>query len=219
MTQVWQGDKVVPVTRVLAGPCQITGIRTMEKDKYEGVRLGFGVRAEKKLKKPEKAELKGLKPCRFQKEVRVQPGELKRGDIITVATFMAGDIVKVTGTSKGKGYQGVVKRHHFSGASKTHGTKDQVRMPGSSGATAPQHVFKGTRKPGHMGNARVTTSNLEIIDIDAEKNLLYIKGAVPGARHSLLLIQGAGELIAESKIQSTEIDKKSDEITPAAVNI
>jgi large subunit ribosomal protein L3 len=214
MTQVWRGEKVAAVTRVQAGPCPVIQIKTKDKDGYEAVQIGYGDRRAKNIKKPQRGQMKDLGNFRYQKEFRTSPGELKRGDIVNAGTFAPGDIVKVTGISKGKGFQGVVKRYHFHGASKTHGTKDQVRMPGSSGATGPQHVFKGTRKPGHMGSARVTVHNLEVVGVEADNNLLLIAGAVPGVRNTLLLIQGEGELtIAPAQDKTQVAAEKTDTVS------
>ncbi|PIR93330.1 50S ribosomal protein L3 [Candidatus Falkowbacteria bacterium CG10_big_fil_rev_8_21_14_0_10_43_10] len=130
--------------------------------------------------------------------------EIKRGDIVDVSSFNEGDIVQITGTSKGKGFQGVVKRHRFHGGPKSHGHKDQLRMPGSIGAKGPAHVFKGTRMGGQMGNERITTKNLEVVKVDAGQGELYIKGAVPGARNSFIIIQGEGEMEVRSMKSETE---------------
>ncbi len=219
MTQIWQGNTVVPVTKVLAGPCVVVQVKTKEKDGYQAVQIGFGQRKAKNIKKPQKGHLKGLGSFAYLREFRLdkdngQPPLLKPGDVITAETFALGDKVKVTGISKGRGFQGVVKRHKFAGAPASHGTKDQLRMPGSIGATGPAHVFKGRRMPGHMGVDRVTVANLEIVKIDKEKNILYIKGAVPGARDSLVLIKGEGELkispkpAPESKTNESKADKE-----------
>ncbi|MBU1778203.1 MAG: 50S ribosomal protein L3 [Patescibacteria group bacterium] len=213
MTQIWQGDNVVPVTRVQAGPCVITQIKTLDKDGYDAVQIGFGEKKEKNIKKPQLKKLEignwklKIQP-RYYREFRITPMDyanglrqgtpkdmqknlntnLKVGDVIDVSAFEAGDAIKVTGISKGKGFQGVVKRHGFHGQDQTHGNKDQLRMPGSIGATGPAHVFKGQKMPGRMGGDRVTVSNLKIIEVDKENNILLIKGAVPGARNGLLRI-------------------------------
>ncbi len=196
MTQIWENDKVIAVTPVLAGPCVVAQVKTKDSDGYGALQLSFGEKKEKNIKKPQLGHVKKLniKP-RHLKEFRTNElGEVKAGDIINVATFEKGDIVAVTGTSKGKGFQGVVKRHGFKGQPTTHGTKDQVRMPGSIGPLGPAHVFKGTRMGGRMGGKKITTTNLEIIKIDLDNNLLFIKGAVPGAINGLLMIKGQGEL-------------------------
>lgn len=193
MTQRFADDgKVMPVTVVKAGPCHVTQVKTKENDGYQAVQLGFGSH---KINKPAKGHLKGLPEYSSLAEF-VEAGvlNLKRGDILNVQIFQPGEMVNVTGISKGKGFQGVVKRHGFKGHRTTHGTKDQVRMPGSIGSTDPQRVFKGMRMAGHMGNAQASVKNLEIIEIDAANDLLFIKGALPGARHSLVRISAAGEI-------------------------
>lgn len=204
MTQVWQGDKVVAVTRVQAGPCVVTQVKNLEKDGYQAVQLGYGKRKEKNINKPQKGHTKGLGSFATMREFRTAGGELKTGDVINVDTFTAGDNIQVTGISKGKGFQGVVKRHGFSGSKKTHGNKDQLRMPGSAGATGPAHVFKGMRMGGRMGGDQVTVKNLEIVDIDKENNILLIKGAVPGARNGLILVSGAGDIVIAEEETKTE---------------
>jgi len=203
MTQIFSdnGD-CIPVTIVNAGPCVIMQIKAQESDKYNAVQIGYG-----KKKKVGKAlsghykKLGGEWNCKYLKEMRDKKFDsagidnVKRGDVFGVEIFNDGDIVKVTGISKGKGFQGVVKRHGFHGSPASHGHKDQLRMPGSIGATAPAHVFKGKRMAGRMGGGSITVSNLKIIKVDKENNLLYIKGAVPGARNGLLRIKGEGEIL------------------------
>lgn len=205
MTQIFseKGD-MVPVTVVQAGPCVVTQIKGTEKDGYTAVQIAYGHK--NKLKKPQKGHFKELGSFRYVREFRSN-SDVKVGDQITVGTFAVGDKVKVTGTSKGRGFQGVVKRHGFGGAKASHGTKDQLRMPGSIGATGPAHVFKGMRMPGQMGDDRVTIANLEIIQVDSQENLLYIKGAIPGARNSLVMVYGDGEL----KISQEEVVKESEQ--------
>jgi large subunit ribosomal protein L3 len=190
MTTLWQEDnKAIPATIIQTGPCQIVQVKTLEKDGYTALQVGFG--QAKKINKPLKGHLKGLPMLKYLREVRVKnPEQYKRGDILDINQFQPGDKVKVTAISKGKGFQGVVKRHHFAGHPPTHGHKDQARMPGSIGAGGVQHVFKGTRMAGRMGQQRVTVKNLEVVKVDKEKNLLYLKGAVPGARKSLVMIYG-----------------------------
>jgi len=205
MTQIWKGDNVFAVTPVLAGPCQITQIKKQATDGYEAVQIAFGTRKAKNIKKPQIGHVKtlDLKPAHLR-EFRVkETPDIKIGDTITVETFAAGDKINVVGTSKGKGFQGVVKRHGFGGFRKTHGNKDQERMPGSIGPKGPAHVFKGTKMAGRMGGNRITISNLEIIEVDAENNLIYIKGAIPGAINSLILISGEGELKVNLKKEAT----------------
>ena len=195
MTQVWtKDDQVTAVTRIQAGPCTVTQVKNKKKDGYTGVQLGYGEKKEKNIKKPQKNHVKGLGNIRFMREFRTETGELKRGDMIDVSSFEVGDTVSATGTSKGRGFQGVVKRHGFKGTKATHGNKDQLRMPGSIGATGPAHVFKGTRMGGRMGGDQVTVKNLEVIEVDKENNIISIKGAVPGARNGLIMIKGEGEV-------------------------
>lgn len=196
MTQIWSGDHVWGVTPVQAGPCTVTQVRIKDKDGYTALQLAYGVRKEKNINKPQLGHYQktGVKPT-FVKEFRVDDvSSFKEGDVVSAGTFSAGDIVSVTGTSKGRGFQGVVKRHHFAGGRKTHGNKDQERMPGSIGPKGPAHVFKGTRMGGRMGGERVTVSNLEVISVDEENNIIYLKGAVPGAIHSFVTIKGKGDL-------------------------
>ncbi|NQU77498.1 50S ribosomal protein L3 [Candidatus Falkowbacteria bacterium] len=194
MSQIFKDDgTVVPVTKVKAGPCQVTQVRNKDKDGYIAFQVGFGEK--KKLNKPESGHLKKLGNYRYLIEFREdEKAELKKGDKITTAVFEIGDKVKVTGVSKGKGFQGVVRRHGFHGSPASHGHKDQLRMPGSIGATDPARVFPGKRMPGRMGGGQVTVTNLEIAKVEPENNLIYIKGAVPGARNSLLRIVGLGEM-------------------------
>lgn len=217
MSQLFQADgRVVPVTLVEAGKCQITQVKDMATDGYQAVQLGFGKK--RKLTKALFGHLKNFSKFRYLREFRLKEKQaVKLGQIITAAAFKAGDKVKVTGFSKGKGFQGVVKRHGFHGSPKTHGHKDQLRMPGSIGSTDPAHVFKGKRMAGRMGNDKVSLPNVEVAEVDAEKNLLYLKGAVPGAINSLIIIQGAGELkeiIAETK---SEVVPKVNNIGQQAV--
>ena len=195
MTQLWVNDKVVAVTPVLAGPCTVTQVKTESTDAYEAVQIAFGVRREKNINKPQRGHFKKAAVLpKVAREFRTTTADLKVGDVITVGTFVVGDEIDVSGTSKGKGFQGVVKRHGFAGGRKSHGNKDQLRMPGSVGAKGPAHIFKGMRMAGQMGNESVTVKNLTVIAIDEEQNLIYIKGAIPGAINSLVAIKGPGEL-------------------------
>lgn len=192
MTQKFLPDgTVVPVTAVQAGPCIITQVKTAEQDGYLAIQLGFGEK--KKVAKPQAGHLKDLPTVAVMREFRLPTadslGELKRGDTVTVESFAEGDVIMVTGVSKGRGFQGVVKRHGFHGSPKTHGHKDQLRMPGSIGSGGVQHVLKGVRMAGRMGGKQVTVKNLTIAGIDAAKNILYIAGAVPGARNTVLEIK------------------------------
>lgn len=207
MTQKFLEDgTVVPVTKVEAGPCVVAQVKDEEKDGYKAVQLGYGLK--KRLTKPLRGHLKNLGNFRYLKEFGLSGGELKKGDRIDLSVFSVGDKVKVSGASKGKGFQGVVKRHGFSGAPASHGHKDQLRMPGSIGATGPQHVFKGMRMAGRMGGSQTSIKNLEIIDIDLDNNTVFIKGAVPGARGALVSIVGEGEIRASVRAESKKIEEK-----------
>jgi len=188
MGQVWnESGERTPVTWIKAEPCQVTQIKTLEKDGYSAVQIGCGEK--KRLIKPLAGHLKDLPKFRYLKEFRVDDLEgFERGKEIMVSIFTPGDKVSVVGTSKGRGFQGVVKRHGFHGSPASHGHKDQLRMPGSIGSTDPAHVFKGTRMAGHMGDSRVTVQNLEVIEVDESGNRIAVKGAVPGSRNSLLEI-------------------------------
>lgn len=215
MSQAFKADgTVIPVTAVLANANIITQVKQAEsKDGYNAVQVGFGI--DKKIIKSRAGHLKGLPNVKNIKEFKVPAVDtetLKRGDQITVAVFAEGDKVKVTGTSKGKGFQGVVKRHGFHGSPKTHGHKDQLRMPGSIGAGGVQRVFKGKKMAGHMGDEQVTVSGLEVVAVDEAKNLIYIKGALPGARNGLVMIYGAG--VMEIKNQPEIVsDESKEEVT------
>lgn len=186
MSQVYGSDgSVIPVTLVKAGPCYVTKVSTQERDGYEAVQVGFEVI--KKLSKPEAGHLKDLPKLRHLAEFRVEKPTVQRGDVIEATSFAAGDLVQVMGVSKGKGFQGVVKRHGFHGHPSSHGHKDQERMPGSIGAGGPQHVFKGRRMAGRMGSDQVTVKNLKVIEV-REGGVLAIKGAIPGARNTIIHI-------------------------------
>jgi large subunit ribosomal protein L3 len=193
MTQIFMdNDKAEAVTAIEAGPCLVIQVKTAAAEGYNAVQLGFG--QAKRLKSPQKGHLKGLGQFRYLREFRVDDTEaIKAGDKVDVNLFKMGDTVDVTGVSKGKGFAGVVKRHHFAGGPKTHGQSDRHRAPGSIGATtSPGRVFKGMRMAGHMGNSRVTVCHLEVLGTDPDRNLLLVKGAVPGARNGLLLIRKSG---------------------------
>lgn len=190
MSQIFDKEgRVVPVTIVEAGPVVVTQLKTFDRDGYVSVQIGYDDTA-KKINKPLSGHLKELGKFRYLKEFRIEGAqELQMGAKIDVSTFQEGDEVKVTGFSKGKGFQGVMKRHGFKGAPASHGTKHAHRAPGSIGAGFPEHVFKGLRMAGRMGYEQVTQLGLKIVKIDPKKNLLAIKGAVPGARGTLLQIQ------------------------------
>ena len=194
MTSVFTEDGTnVICTLVEAGPCYVTALKTEEKDGYSAVQLGFQERKEKGMTKPVLSKFKKSKipALRFLKEIRDfdNMDELKVGKVLKADIFNEGDTVKVTGFSKGKGFQGVVKRHGFGGGSKTHGQSDRLRAPGSIGASSyPSRVFKGQKMAGRQGNEKVSIRNLEIVKIIPESNLILIKGAIPGANSGLVQI-------------------------------
>ena len=195
MTQRFQEDgKVERVTVLEAGPCPVTAIRTHDADGYEAVQLGFGAVREKALSKPELGHLKkaGAPPVRTLVEFRDEAGELVVGDTVTVDAFEVGQVVKVSGTSKGKGFQGTIKRHNFSRGPASHGSHN-VRAPGSIGASAtPSRVFKGIKGPGRMGGKRVTQRGLEVVEVIAARNLLLVRGAVPGPKNATVEVRTYG---------------------------
>lgn len=189
ITQLF-GDKGrrIAVTAIEAGPCLVTQVKTEPKDGYRAVQLGFG--QAKHLNSPEKGHLGKQGNLKYLKEFRIQSDGLSVGDKVDVSLFQPGDVVDVVGISKGKGFAGVVKRHHFAGGPKTHGQSDRHRAPGSIGAnTFPGRVWKGMRMAGHMGAQQATVHRLEVVQADAAKNLLLLKGAVPGANKGILFIQ------------------------------
>lgn len=193
MTRIFAEDgSTVPVTIVEAGPCFVSQIKTKDVDGYNALQLGFSEQKASRVTKPlighfEKAS---LKPLRHLKEFRLSSVDgYELGQELTVATFTVGELVNVVGVSKGKGHAGVMKRHNFSGARKTHGQKDRWRAPGSIGnASDPARVFPGKRMAGRMGGERITMQNLDVVKIDEEKNLLFLRGSVPGAKNGLLEI-------------------------------
>jgi large subunit ribosomal protein L3 len=193
MTQVFNEEGLaVPVTVIEAGPCVVTQVRTQERDGYEAVQLGFGIA--KKLKKPQAGH---VKPSGHQvktlREVKADDySAVEVGQVFKADTFAEGDLVDVSGTSKGHGFQGGMKRHGFSGQQKTHGQSDRTRAPGSIGSSAtPGRVFKGMKMAGQMGNERVTVQNLKVVRVDAERNLLLVEGSVPGPKQGTVLIRRA----------------------------
>lgn len=189
MSQIWKDDKVVPITVVQAGPIIVTQLRIKEKDGYEAIQVGFDT-TKKKLNKPAKGHLKDLGNFRYLKEFKSEKEEkFKIGDVLDVSQFQEGDKIKVSGLNKGRGFQGVVKRHGFHGGPKSHGQKDRLRAPGSIGATAPQRVMPGKKMAGRMGQKRITVKNLKVAKVDKENNILMIKGAAPGMRGALLEIR------------------------------
>lgn len=208
--------EVVPVTVVKAEPCTVTQVKTSEKDGYAAIQLGTGSR--KHVPKPLAGHLGKHGPLGTLREFRVKDASgIVPGMKCDASVFKAGDEVQVTGWSKGKGFQGVVKRHGFRGGPASHGHKDNLRMPGSIGAGGIQRVFKGMRMGGRMGGDRVTVKNLEIVEVDAAARRLAIKGAVPGARGSLLLISGEGEMtfIEEPSVVSQQPSEAPAEVLKA----
>ncbi len=209
MTQIFdERGEVIPVTVIEAGPCYVTHIKSADKDGYQAVQLGFGEVKEKRLsrgerghlgllktdeKHPERRAIEAVPAMRHLREFKIKSDEdMTLGQKITADVFVAGDHVDVVGTSKGKGFAGNVKRHHFSGGPRTHGQSDRQRSPGSiAPTTSPGKVHKGKRMAGHMGNVRVTASNLTVVMVDAERNLLAVRGPVPGAAGSLVVVKQA----------------------------
>lgn len=229
MTQVFREDgTVLPVTKVLAGPCVVTQVKTLEKDKVQSVQIGFGKQKRFRLSKPISGHLKDIgdetATVRVMRDFATDETnkDLKKGDTFTVTNFVAGEKVQVVGTSKGKGFQGVVKRHGFHGGKKSHGGKDQERMPGSIGAGGVQRVFKGLRMGGHMGIDRVTIKNLEVVEVHPETNELWIKGAVPGGRNGLLLITvNSGKIEVEKMTETpveTPVETVKETVQPVETN-
>ncbi|MBI5029950.1 MAG: 50S ribosomal protein L3 [Chloroflexi bacterium] len=205
------GEKgeIIPVTVLEVGPCFVTQVKTVEKDGYGAVQMGF--EETKRLSKPARGHLKNLPSLKYLREVRTTGGaNFQVGQKLNVALFASGDLVDVIGISKGKGHAGVVKRHHFAGSKKTHGQSDRMRRPGSSGATTtPGRVLRGLRMAGQMGNKRVTTLNLEVVTVDPERNLLAVKGAVPGAKDGVLFIRRARKQKKTAKVQA-QLGKKKE---------
>lgn len=195
MTQVWDdNDNVVPVTVIQAGPCVVSQVKTKEHDGYDAVQIGFGDIKPKHVNKPMQGhfDAQGVEPMRYLREVRVEDGtKHATGDTVTVADFAEVKAVDVIGTSKGKGFQGTIKRWNFSRGPMTHGSRNQ-RKPGSIGQCAyPARVRKGLHMAGHMGDERVTVKNLKLVRIDEEQNLMLIKGAVPGGKNALVQVRRA----------------------------
>lgn len=192
MAQIFdEGGEIIPVTLVEAGPCYITQVKTEGRDGYTAVQLGFG--ETKRLNKPRRGHLKELPPLRHLREVRVEDvGGYQVGQEFDASLFSVGDLVDVTGLSKGKGFAGVMKRHGFRGGPATHGQSDRARAPGSIGATTtPGRVFKGLRMAGRMGGERVTVQNLKVVLVDPERNLLGVRGSIPGNRGGLVMVRKA----------------------------
>lgn len=206
MTQVFgQENQVIPVTLIETGPCYVIQIKTEGQDGYSAVQLGFEGIKEKKVGRSQKGHFKKASSpnLRFLREFKMEKPEFKLGDKIDVAAFNPGEVVRITSVSKGKGFQGVVKRHGFSGMPASHGTKHTQRAPGSIGSAFPERVLKGRKMAGRMGGDKITIQGLEIAQVDKENNLLAVKGAVPGRKGALLKIEVTKE-IAEVKEEKEE---------------
>lgn len=195
MTQIFdENGLAIPVTVIEAGPCYVTQVRLPERDGYSAIQLGFNETKPKRLTGGQLGHLKrnDLPPLRVLREFRVKNPDVQEGDTVTVAVFSVGEKVDVVGQSKGKGFQGAVKRYHFRGGPRTHGQSDRERAPGSRGSgTTPGRVYKGSRGPGHMGDDRVTAQSLKVVLVDAERNLIGVMGSVPGARGGLVMVREA----------------------------
>jgi large subunit ribosomal protein L3 len=195
MTQVFDEDgSALPATLIEAGPCYVTQVRNTEKDGYSAVQLGYGAVPERKLTKGQLGHLvkSEIPPLKILREFRVKSIDVKAGDVVDVTQFEVGKRVDVVGTSKGKGFAGVMKRWNFSGGPITHGQSDRQRSPGSIAAgTTPGRVFKGKKMPGRMGNERVSSQNVKVVFIDAEKNIIGVNGSVPGPRGGIVMIKDA----------------------------
>ncbi len=192
MAQIFsEKGEVIPVTVLEVGPCFVTQVKTADNDGYTAIQMGFS--EGKHLTKPARGHLKNLPALKHLREVRTtNVGDFKVGQKLTVGIFAVGDLVDVSGTSVGKGHAGVVKRHHFRGGKKTHGQSDRMRRPGASGATTtPGRVLRGMRMAGQMGNVQRTVLNLEVVQVDLERNALLVKGAVPGADHGVVFVRRA----------------------------
>src|SRR5688500_19004926 len=213
MTQLFAADGTVqPATVLRAGPCVVSQVKTMDRDGYEAVQLGFVDARPSKENKATQGHFKkaGVPPTRIRREVRVKPGgdPLKAGDQVNVSIFADGERVDVIGTSRGKGFQGVVKRHHFAGGRATHGSMFH-RAPGSIGASSyPSRVVKGMRMGGHMGHTQITTRNLRVLKVDPENNLLLVEGSVPGGPNSIVVIRKAVAAKAIKVAQVEPVKKK-----------
>jgi large subunit ribosomal protein L3 len=208
MTQIFNAQgEVVPITVIEAGPCFVAQIKTEKRDGYYAVQMAFAETKPSRLTKPEVQHLEkaGLGALRYLREFRLseeEAAQLKEGEKLTVAVFRVGELVDVTGTSKGKGFQGVMKRHNFKGASMTHGQSDRQRSPGSIGACkTPGRIVKGKRMPGHMGDEQVTVQGLEVVMVDPERNLLAVRGAIPGGKHGLVVVQQARKTREMKKVR------------------
>jgi large subunit ribosomal protein L3 len=232
MTQIWRNDLVVPVTRIQVEPCVITQIKTVQVDGYRAVQLATGQRKVKNIAKPQRGHFGAwgnfqyLREFNLDQEKEQSEANWQAGQQVALSSFVPGDRVQVTSTSKGRGFQGGVKRHGFHGQGRTHGVKDQQRMPGSVGATGPAHIFKGTRMAGRMGGEQVTVKNLEVVEIDEQNGFLYLKGAVPGWSNGWVAVTGLGQMVIAEKNEIKDnddnkiiepIDEPAEEMVTEAV--
>jgi large subunit ribosomal protein L3 len=194
-----ESGQAVPATILEVGPCYVTQVKTIGRDGYAAIQIGFG--ESKRVNRPERGHLRDLPPLRHLREIRTDDAEQYRvGQTLSVSLLAVGDKVDVVGTTKGKGFAGVVKRHGFSGGPRTHGQSDRLRAPGSIGSgSTPGRVYKGKRMPGRMGGDRVTAQNLEVVLVDPERNLLGVRGSVPGATNSLVLVKKAVKTIVRKE--------------------
>jgi len=224
MTQIWDNDKFLAVTPVQVGPCTVFKLKTNVKDGYSAVALAYGQRKAKNISKPVLGQVKGLNLSpKYLKEFKLKDdADIAVGSVIKADTFAVGDVLDAVGVSKGKGFQGVVKRHHFAGHKATHGNKDQERSSGSIGPKGPAKVFKNTRMPGRMGGDRVTVKNLLVAAIDEENNILYLRGAVPGCISSLIMLRTeGGELKLHDANEKVEVVEEvvTEKTTPVVEDI
>jgi len=193
MSQIFdENGSVVPVTILQAGPCCITQVKTLDNDGYDAVQIAYGDKKEKNTNKPLKGHFKkaGVTPKRFLVEFDIVTGfDYEMGQVFNASIFKQGDLVKVTGASKGRGFSGVMKRHGFAGGPKTHGQREHPRSAGSIGqASDPSRVFKGVKMPGQYGNKKMTVENLKVVKIDTENNHIFVKGAVPGSNNGMVIV-------------------------------
>jgi large subunit ribosomal protein L3 len=193
MSQIFdENGSVVPVTILQAGPCSITQIKTLDNDGYDAVQIAYGDKKEKNTNKPLKGHFKkaGVTPKRFLVEFDIVTGfDYEMGQVFNASIFKQGDLVKVTGASKGRGFSGVMKRHGFAGGPKTHGQREHPRSAGSIGqASDPSRVFKGVKMPGQYGNKKMTVENLKVVKIDTKNNHIFVKGAVPGSNNGMVIV-------------------------------
>jgi large subunit ribosomal protein L3 len=226
MTQVWDSDnRVVPVTVIQAGPCRVVQLKTPERDGYSAVQIAFGAAKEQRLNKPELGHLKkgGAAPSKHLAEIRVDDlSPYSVGQVINADVFAAGELVDVTAVSKGKGFTGVMQRHNFKGQGASHGNHKKHRAPGSIGACAtPARVFKGMRMAGQHGNVRTTTLNLEVVEGDAERGLLLVKGSVPGPNGGLIFVRNAakGPAVAPPDFGAKSSDAAAEEPEAETVSV